>query len=250
MLKEAAKITVGSTEAYAAKHPNLTVEQMEVELVKIVNDVTQADERLPKTLKRLRKRMKKDLPKLEDPAVIKKEINKLAHMMDTMKSGILSAVKMLRDNYDKMPIDALNHIYWKELGMDVQRYIGTMRDLDKEEMQERQTKMRESDPALANKAAADNIDMPSMKMTGVLGTAGASNLERGSAPGESGSYMSRGMAQGSMAETQQNQMPYGAQPSAAQATGGGIGQPAGASIGRTGSAWGNMPKLQVKNMEL
>merc|ERR1711881_696599 len=130
VLTKAGKLGQMSSEAYQKKFPDLTVEQMETELAKIVDDVTQADARLPTTLKKLRKRMKKQLSRLEDPASVKKEINKLAHMMDTMKSGIFETIKGLRANFDQIPIGALNHVYWNELGNDVQRYLGTIRDLD------------------------------------------------------------------------------------------------------------------------
>lgn len=229
VLTEAGKISVGSSEAYTkGGHPTLTLSDLDSELTRIVEDITQADKRLPKLLKSMRKRMKKELPKLAEKNQVKNEIHKLAHMMAAMKNGIFDVIKELRSNFDKLPIDALNSVYWDSLGLDVQRYMGTMRDLDKEELQFKQNKEAGG--------GTNNLDMPSMKLSGVLGTTGVTNLNTADNLPSSGSYVSRATASSGMG-------PGGGSASAPMGT-----MPTGMPSLNPSAAV--LPKLQVRNMEL
>merc|ERR1711964_323123 len=146
-------------------------------------------------LKSLGKRMKKDLPRLADPTMVKKEVHKLAHMLSSIKGAVVEGIKKIRINKQKNNLKELNAIFWGELGMDARRFLETVRDLDQEELKFKQEKMKAAAGSGKNVTAADaakNINMPAMKLTGVLGTTGAKNLDADSGLA-SGSYMSKGM---------------------------------------------------------
>lgn len=227
VLKEAGKLTVSSTDAYKKQqNPVFNLEEMEAEFAKIKEEIMSADARLPQMLRRLKERMLKSLPRMESRNLPSQEVHKLAHTMASMKSATFETMKSIRQlaSEDSVKNSAeMNRLFWDELGMDSQRYMATMRDLDKEEMQVSRD---------GGDQSAKNIDMPQMKMQGLLGSSGVTSQQLRSNTNNS-SYMSKGRMTGGFAGTDDTEDSM-ARP---------MGEPLAAAS--QPSAYNSLPKLQL-----
>merc|ERR1712072_942633 len=91
-------------------------------------------------LKRLKKRMKKEMGVIagSDKTRVNKEVAKLGHMLSAIKSAALELAKKLKQekNTSKLSDEKLNEIFWGDFNLESQRYLATIRDLEKEDMQQ------------------------------------------------------------------------------------------------------------------
>ncbi|CAD7941692.1 unnamed protein product [Amoebophrya sp. A25] len=240
VMKRASQMSQGSTEAYKKQTPTLSEEEMEAELKKVEQDINEADRRLPTTLRNLKKRMKDQIGQLSDQSVVNKEVNKMTHMLAAIKSAALQLLKQIRNGFGgKGDMKAMSELFWGDFATESQRFLATIRDLQKEEMQTAREENKGGD-------MAQNINMPGMKLTGsILGTSGVTqqSLEQNKASEKS--YVSRGMVNGGAAagmnNDAENAMLSGAAGAAMQPGSGGAGL--GGVGGLTGLA--KLPKLEL-----
>merc|ERR1740138_460156 len=116
----------------------------------------------------------------------------MTHMLGAIKSAAMLVMNKIRRNYnDKSKLKELSELFWGDFATESQRFLATIRDSQKEEMQATREKSKGSGANMA-----ENINMPGMKLSGnILGTSGVSQsqLEQNQ---NAGSYMQRGMVQG------------------------------------------------------
>eukprot|EP00391_Amoebophrya_sp_Ameob2_P011544 CAMPEP_0178991536 /NCGR_PEP_ID=MMETSP0795-20121207/5585_1 /TAXON_ID=88552 /ORGANISM="Amoebophrya sp., Strain Ameob2" /LENGTH=943 /DNA_ID=CAMNT_0020683261 /DNA_START=425 /DNA_END=3256 /DNA_ORIENTATION=+ len=196
VMKRASQMSQGSTEAYKKQTPEFSQTEMEAELAKVEEDIREADGRMVTTLRNLKARMKEQVGQLADPNLVQKEVNKMAHMMSSIKNAALEVMGKIRGGYGgKIPLKQLNVWFWEDFATESQRYLATVRDLQKEEMQQ----ARDSAGGASQDAMAQNINMPGMKLSGnILGTRGVTSendLERSinNSAAAGGSFVQRGM---------------------------------------------------------
>ncbi|CAD7956526.1 unnamed protein product [Amoebophrya sp. A120] len=192
VMKKASQMSQGSTEAYKKQTPEFSEKELDDELSKVEQDMLEQDRRLPTTLRNLKERMGSQLGEFTQSnkeKLVEREVNKMAHMLAAIKNAALEILREIRQGFQgKRPLKELNELFWDDFATESQRFLATIRDLQKEEMQA----SRESG---GDTNMAENINMPGMKLTGnILGTSGVTSkaLENSS----STSYVSRGMVQG------------------------------------------------------
>lgn len=241
VLKRAGTMSQGSTEAYKKNNAVYTAAEIEDEVKKVEVDINEAASRLPKMLKRLKKRMKKELGAVagSDKARVNREVAKLGHMLFAIKSAAVELMTRLRNGYSgdaqgkgALSEAELNEIFWGDFQLESQRFLATIRDLEKEDMQQAR---QAGGPGVQEVAATQGV-----KLTGsILGTSGVSKQDL---EGHSGGFVARSQREtmpGQAGAGQAGQMDNGDRPSVAT-------RPAGSDsfgLGSLGGGLGGLAKL-------
>ena len=62
-------------------------------------------------------------PILQDPNLVKREVNKMAHMLDSIKSAALQLMKKIRQGFGgKMTDQEINDLFWGDFNLESRRY--------------------------------------------------------------------------------------------------------------------------------
>jgi len=175
VLPRAKNVYEASDDSYKKTTKNLSSAEIKNELENIEQELRENITRLPKMISSMKTRMKAELPKLADPAVIQREADKLGHMMSTLASSAEVHVGRCREGLANGATEKdLNDIFFDDLLQDYQRFAATVQDLDKEELKANTS----GDPAagLARKVGKNDVELGS-----VLGTRGVkkTNLKKG-----------------------------------------------------------------------
>lgn len=189
VLQKASSISVSSNEAYQKTKATYDASELETEIIRVEKDIREAHRAMPRTLKKLKQRMEKSLGPLQDKDMAKKEVLKMGHMLGAIRLAALETIKKIRSLAGSGHLEEANEIFWNTWQTEAERYLATVRDLQKEEMQQARAGGMGND-------MVENIQMPGMKLQGgnLLGSKGATDLSGVSAGG--GSFSDKGRMSG------------------------------------------------------
>jgi len=126
-----------------------------------------------------------------------KETFKMGHILGASRQAAKETIARIRHMISKDLLDDANELFFGDYQTDLERYMATARDLQKEEIQSSRAQGGSAENLMRNVQGPDTNIMAS-KGDNILGTSGATKGMMNNLPGNSGgrSYSERGRAEG------------------------------------------------------